>query len=536
VRWWWARAPEADLGALARALEAGRLPPDAALLKAGDRRQVWRLPDVAGGLLVKRFAVRGAEVGRFLVAPSRARAEYRAMEAFCRLGLPTVRPLGFGERRERLLLREAWFVGRLVPDARTVGEAQLQASARGDVAAVRALARGALDVTEQMHRHPWLHRDLHVNNLLVAPGGEVLVTDLHSVRRVPRLTRAMRVASLARLFFSMRPALDLREAPALLRAYAERRAEDADALILEVVAGLDRFERDYVRGRAARCLVRSSLFTAERVHDGRLFRRRTYDAACLREDLLAHPRILQRRDADVLGRSPGSDVTRVTGGGFGGGARVLKVSTRRGLLRGARQWLGLGRARRAWVAARALEVLGLSTPEGLALLERPDGSAVLVTREVAGARGLRSLLEAPQPPPRALRSALALALGHVLGRLARAGLVHHDLSTKNVLVTDPPTPPSGDRRTSPPAEWPRLWLIDLDNMRPGAPFARRGLVRMLGQLGDVPAWVSRTDRRRFALGYERSAGRALPRDVAAEAAARSAARAARRSTRAPAVR
>jgi hypothetical protein len=346
----------------------------------------------------------------------------------------------------------------------------------------------------------------------------------------------MRVASLARLLFSMRPALDLREAPALLREYAERRGEDADALVLAVLSGVERFERDYVRGRAARCLTRSSLFTVERVHDGRLFRRRTYDAACLREDLLAHPRIVQRRDGDLLGRSPGSDVTRVTGGLWAGGARVLKVSTRRGPRQVARQLLGLGRARRAWVAARALEVLGLSTAEGLALLERPDGTSVLVTREVAGARGLRALLQ--EPPPRALRSSLALALGHLVGRLARSGLQHHDLSTKNVLVTDPPTPPSGDRRTSPPAEWPRLWLIDLDNMRRGEAYERHALVRMLGQLGDVPAWVTRTDRRRFALGYERAAGRALPRDVADEAAARSAARAARRqaSTRARPVR
>jgi hypothetical protein len=336
----------------------------------------------------------------------------------------------------------------------------------------------------------------------------------------------------------MRPTLHLDEAPALLREYAGRRGEDADALVLAVVAELERFERDYVRGRTARCLTHSSLFTVERVHDGRLFRRRTYDAACLREDLLAHPRIVQRRDADVLGRSPGSDVTRVTGGSWGGGPRVLKVSTQRGARRVARQALGLGRARRAWVAARALEVLGLSTPEALALLERRDGTAVLVTREVAGARGLRALLQAPAPPPPALRSALALALGHLVGRLARSGLVHDDLSTKNVLVTDPPTPPSGDRRTCPRADWPRLWLIDLDNMRVGPQFERRALVRMLGQLGDVPAWVTRADRRRFALGYAQAAGRALPRDVATEAAARSAARAARRqaSTRAPAVR
>ncbi len=535
VRWWWGAAPEPELQEFTRRLAAGEEPPRETLLKSGDRRDIWRLPAVAGGLLLKRFHVRRSEALRFLLLPSRARAEFRALSAFVRLGLPTVTPLAFGERRRGGLLAECWLVSRLVPAARTLGEAQQAAAAAGDDTRVRELARAAIAVTGQLHRHPWWHRDLHGHNLLLRPDGEVLVTDLHSAWRVPVLTRAMRLANLARLLFSMRASLDLRQAPALLRAYAEERGEDADRLVLDALAALDAFERDYVRGRTRRCLVRSTLFTVESVHDGRLFRRRTFPAAQLREDLLAHSRSVQLRDGDLLGRSAVSDVTRVRGapGGMpdgGSGPRVIKVYTSRGVTTSLRQRVGAGRARSAFVAARRLDVLGLSTPTALALLERPDGTAVLVTAEVAGAASLRALLDAPAPPEAAARGSVSLALGHLVGRLARHGLRHHDLSSKNVLLTPPPTPPSGDRRTSPPAGWPRLWLIDLDNLRAMRPFSPRGLARMLGQLGDLPAWVSRTDRLRFARGYALAADRALPAAVVAAAAGRSAARVSRRAS------
>jgi tRNA A-37 threonylcarbamoyl transferase component Bud32 len=525
VCWWWAVAPPAALAAVARELQAGHEPGGAAVVKAGARRVVWRVPGTAGGLLVKRFAVRGAERWKYLVRPSRARSEYRAMEAFTRLGLPVVRPVGFGERRAGRLLSEAWFIGRLVPDARTLAEALDEAARAGDDARAARLAREAVAVAAELHAHPWLHRDLHAGNLLLDASGRMLITDLHSVWRVPRLGRRQRLENLARLIFSLRGGLDLALAPALLRDYADRRGEPADALVRDALNALAAFEARYVRGRVARCLQDSSLFAVEAAPGGRLFRRRALDPARLSADLAEHERLLAEGGPRVLSRAPRSRVTLV---GAPPDQHVVKEYVSGGVLGALRQALGAGRGRASWVGARRLEVLGIGTAEALALLERRDGSALLVTRALRGSRALRTLAPELQAGPAARRGAVALGLGHLVGRLAREGLRHADLSAKNVFVADGPLPPPRDLRWMPPARAALVELIDLDGLRTMRRFEARGLVRMLEQLADLPVRPSRTDLRRFAIGYAAGAGRELPHEVAEAALAGAEVRAAAR--------
>jgi tRNA A-37 threonylcarbamoyl transferase component Bud32 len=526
ARWWWAVAPSAELAGVARALEAGLDPPGAAPIKSGARRSVWALPDLAGGLLVKRFEVRGGERWKYALLANRARSEYRAMEALVRLGLPVVRPLGHGARREGLGLRQAFFIGRLVPGARTLADVLAECAERRDADGARRWAQAALDLVGELHRHPWLHRDLHAGNLLLDGDRRLLVTDLHSVWRVPWLTRRMRLGNLARLLFSLRGALDLREAPALARRYAETRGEDADALVRDVQRELRRFESDYVRGRVARCLRTSSLFVAGRAPGARLFRLREYGAEALQDDLAAHRAVLQAGGKDVLGRSPRGAVSRV---GAPGAGRVVKEYGPPGVGSALRQALGHGRARRAWLGARRCAVLGLPTPPALALLERGDGSAVLVTRELARAASLRErLAEGAPAPPR--RAQLARGLGHLLGCLARHGVLHHDLSAKNVLLAGE-APAPRDVRDRPPPGCGGLWLIDLDGLRPMKPHDGRGLARMLSQLGDLAQEPSRSDRLRFARAFAAASGREIAPGVIARAQS---ALAARRTARAAA--
>ncbi|MEO8754003.1 MAG: lipopolysaccharide kinase InaA family protein [Casimicrobiaceae bacterium] len=533
VRWWWAAAPAAPLARLADGLAAGRLP-DELPLKAGAGRSVWALPDVSEGVLLKHFKVRGSEALKYLVRPSRAHSEFRAMQAFERLGLPTVRALGFGERRERGRLREAWFLGRLVRNACTLGEAQARALADGDRVRVHDLARRALDVTSRLHRHPWLHRDLHAHNLLLTQSDEVLVMDLHSVWRVPHLTRRMRLANLARLLFSMREVIDLdADAPALLAAYATTMGEPVDRLVADAMRAIDAFEADYVRGRTARCLTNSSLFVSERMPEGRVFRRRTYARETLAEDLERHAAALHT-GTDVLGRSARSLVTRVAA--EDGVGRILKEYLDRGVLQTIRQSCGHSRARGAWVAARRFEIRDLPTPEALALLERPDGSAVLITQALAGTEALTTAIARLAGTPRLLRgaeaierAALSRAVGDLVGRLARAGLRHADLSAKNVLATASAPPRTHDLRVHAHAGSPSVWLIDLDGLKAMAPHDPDGLARMLGQLGDLPPGVTRADRLRFRHAYAAAAGRDLPPSVTKDAARRALLRAERRA-------
>ena len=170
------------------------------------------------------------------------------------------------------------------------------------------------------------------------------------------------------------------------------------------------------------------------------------------------------------------------------------------------------------MGARRFEVLGLPTPEALALLERRDGTSVLVTRALRDGRSLLELAPAlAQDRTPARRAAVALALGHLVGRLARAGVRHADMSDKNVWVVARPAPAPRDLRDAPPEGAANLRLIDLDGLRLMRPHDPRGVARMLGQLADLRARPSRTDLRRFARGYALGARRELTREIAAEA-------------------
>ncbi len=496
---------------------------------------MWALPAESGGVLLKHFRVRGAEAFKYMLRPSRARSEYSAMQAFARLGLPAVTALGYGERRASGRLVEAWFLGRFVPDAQTVGEAQQAAAACHDHERVMALARGSLVLTSRLHHHPWLHRDLHAHNLLLTHEGVLLITDLHSVWRVPRLTRTMRNANLARLLFSMRGVLNLDDdVPELLVTYAEAMALRIDSVVAQVNLALSSFESEYVRGRTARCLTASTLFTTGRLGTGRLYRRRTYSDGNLRADLYGHGSAVQSSDG-VLGRAASSVVTRVDAGPSGHGARVIKEFTQSGLLPSVRQRSGYSRARGAWVAARLLDIYGISTPEGLALLERAGGSAVLVTREAPGAVSLRVRAQELAGRSGAVtgariseRAALARAVGCLVGHLAKFGLRHADLSAKNLLVTAQAPPQSHDMRVRPPPHPPYVTLIDLDGLKRMPAHDSQGIARMLGQLGDLPSGVTRTDLLRFRHAYAAASGRDIPDEVSQAAARQTRARVLRR--------
>ncbi|MHC4846157.1 MAG: lipopolysaccharide kinase InaA family protein [Planctomycetota bacterium] len=532
MRWWWSGAPDEATAALARDLEADRPVEGLRAIKASDRRSVDALPGVSGGLLLKVFQVRDREALKYRIVPSRARAEYSMARSLARRGVPVPDALGYGEQRDGRRLVRAWFIGRLIPDAPTVGDAMRAAAERGDADRVQSLARDALAVVATLHHHPFLHRDLHANNLLLSVDDRMLLTDLHSVWRVPRLTRSMRVGNLARLLCSMRGALDLDHVGELIREHAARTRERVEPFVLDVRAAVDAFDRNYLRGRTARCLKPSTLFMRDSIDGERRYHRREYTAEVFDADRILHDEALAAGGAAVLGHAPASRVTRV---GDEPGRRVVKEYTVRGMLPAWRQRLGLGRARSAWKGARRLEVLGIPTPRTLALHERSDGSALLVTESLGDPPSLRNLAEhSPAGIAPARRAALARALGNVVGRLARAGIRHDDLSSKNVLVVSSPAPSSRDVRTQPDPDWPSVHLIDLDNMTTMPPHDAHGMQRMLSQLCDLPDVISRTDRLRFLRAYAAASGRALPRSVGEASLAGARARAARRAAARPA--
>ncbi len=543
VDWVWAVPPSDELRAFAQDLVRGELPSEGChVIKQNRPRTVWQLPHVAGGLLVKHYRVQRKDAVRALVTPGRAEREYRAMESLCSWGLPTVRPLGYADHRQGVWLKEAWFIGRLVKDAQTLAESLAASQALSTPSLPTAgrrdpwtMALRAAGVVAQLHEHRVWHRDLHAGNLLLGPDDQLLIIDLHSMWRVPRVTRSMRTGNLAHLLHSMRTWINLDDAPRFVAEYAQARGERADELIPHVRRALQAFEADYVRGRSARCMRNSTEFLGRALPEGRVHRLRHYELDTFRADLRRHAEIVSQGGPELLGDAPRCRVSLMDGSAPEGSApragRVVKQYLDHGFYPSLRSRLGWGKARSAWKAARRCQVEGVPTPTALALLERPDGSAFTVTDEVPDALSLETFADrlGPGSEP-TLRHQVAWQVGHVVGRLSRAGLRHDDMSTKNLLIAPWEAAGTGDLRTNPPVGMPEILLIDLDNMVRTAAHDPGALVRMLGQLGDVPEAVTRTDLGRFARGFRSAAGRALPTAVVVRAAALTRVRQARRAS------
>lgn len=525
LSWVWASPPDRSLLDLAARLEESGLPQGLRTLKHNRNRTVWLVPDRA--LVLKHYRGRPAEALKTALMGGRAEREFRAMEEFCRVGLPSARPVAYADRRSGRSLHESWLISEEVQGARSVAQALDVLPADGPEAL--RLARRAMSLTARLHEHPFWHRDLHAGNLLLDQGDELVILDLHSVWRVPRLWDACRWENLARLLFSMRGRVALDRSPALAAHYAAERKDAPELVVAAVQSRLSRFATDAARGRTARCLRVSSEYERQAGNGERGHRRRDYPRAEQARDLAAH---LGRETLQegLLARGRASCVTRT---GPPGAGRIVKHYLPRGPLARLRARLGLGRARGAWRAARRCRVLDVPTPEALAMVECRDGRAWLVTREVWPAVSVTDYAEdltAGRAPHQDRRS-VAWSVGHAVGRLWRAGLRHADLSGKNVLISAGPAEAVADLRMRPLTHWPRVDFIDLDNMRRCRPYSHAALARMLGQLGDVPAGVSATDERRFVLGLELGAGRGLPPGVIDRAAALTAGRQARRCRR-----
>lgn len=84
----------------------------------------------------------------------------------------------------------------------------------------------------------------------------------------------------------------------------------------------------------------------------------------------------------------------------------------------------------------ALAKLGIPTPEIVAYVLYPPGSflqrADVASREISGGRDLADVISRDGGPERA---AALVATAKLVGSLSRAGVRHHDLNAKNILIT-----------------------------------------------------------------------------------------------------
>ncbi|MGE3296243.1 MAG: lipopolysaccharide kinase InaA family protein [Porticoccaceae bacterium] len=333
----------------------------------------------------------------------------------------------------------AWLLAtEFLPGAQSLAErlrSRTAAAADADVAATLALL-GAL------HRAELIQADPHLDNFLFSDDIPHVIdgAGIHPARK-----QNARRANLALFLAQFDPTRDPRLL-ALLPAYGTP-PPDPGKLARAVLRARHRRLRHYRN----KCLRTCGEFIAERRWDRLVVRRRDYANPGL-DALLTAPEA-QLAAGDWLKDGNTASVLRVAAGGA---ALVVKRYN-------IKHWRhGLGRAprrSRAWISwqnANMLALLGIPTPQPLALLEHRFGplrrTAYLIGAYSPGVP-LQDWLRQPrlrQPGDAAVPDWLDRALRDILAALGTACISHGDLKASNFLVDDT------DRRVQ---------LIDLDAMR-----------------------------------------------------------------------
>ncbi|MBI2920352.1 MAG: phosphotransferase [Planctomycetes bacterium] len=444
MSWNWTVAPGAE--ALARALAGSEdewFPPDlAAVVRENSVRTLFR----RDGLFCKFFKKR----------PDQAESEWKALRHLSAAGIPVPRPVAWAR---------APGGGAVLATAEVAGAVPLKAAYRRELLpAVAALLR-------RMHGAGYLHRDLHLGNLLVA-GDAVWVIDVHRGRIGPVGPRDEERA-LGQLAYSLSRTGTVTDVRRLLAAYRP----DADhAWVERILRHADAFRRAHLASRTRRCLKDSSGFQVAREADGLWLVKRPASLAEARALLARHDALCGEGKAVKA-----LDARRITNaGGF-----YVKEWRTSGPFRALRNWIRGTPARAAWIAANGMRVRNLPAPEGVALAEL-RGRSVFLAREAAG-KPLDRYCREDVPRLRDRRPFLD-ALASAVRRLHFRDTHHRDLKANNILADGPM----------------RFAFLDLEDVE-FRRVRRADAVKALAQLNAALPLLTRADRwrmlRRYAAGF-----------------------------------
>jgi tRNA A-37 threonylcarbamoyl transferase component Bud32 len=211
------------------------------IIQSRKGRTCFRMPGRGGSaLVVKRHRPRHwIEAPKYLIARTRACAEWRNAVAFAESGVSTARVLALGETR-RLGF---WTGSELVMEGVFPGSSLTAMLENGaPAAAIRPVLEKLAVQVARVHDAGFHHRDLHGGNVLVRtdanPGKPALyLVDLHEARRLKEAGRSVSVDDLGRLNSSVKLPPKLRLA--FLGRYMECRgwpAHERNSLAREIDA------------------------------------------------------------------------------------------------------------------------------------------------------------------------------------------------------------------------------------------------------------------------------------------------------------
>jgi tRNA A-37 threonylcarbamoyl transferase component Bud32 len=439
------------------------------VLHDNPRRRLIRLSRPGGDLMLKQFRVGSGrhplrERLKIRLGRSPAEREWRNLVALHGAGVPVPAPLALGvlPSGDRLLAM-SFVEGH--PLVTVLGEAT--ATLRGEAAANRRdlLERVGALVT-RMHDAGYIHRDLHVGNLLWTGAGPLLLDLQHAGRRRSHSARNRDLGDLDYSLWrhaSLADRVRLRAAALGVSPPFDTAAREA----LRAVGGAASTRADrHGRSRTRRSLRPGRLYARLRLAEGGGMRLREISEAEVRQALAAHREALASGDRRLIKRD---DRSRISAVEVAGRRLVIKEVPFRGL---ARSFVDLARGsagRRAWLGGHGLIARGVGAAHPLAFVE--SRRAGLVVGSAVLLEDLRSLQDAREVATQGDSEALRDALAGLVATLHRRRIDHGDLKSTHIFLKEE-------------KEGGRLLphLIDLEGVRFPRHFGSKRRLRALAQL------------------------------------------------------
>lgn len=423
------------------------------LLRGDARRRVARIAPAHGDpLVVKHFlppqgSTRWREALKSALGQAPATREWDALRALRRARVPCPRPLA------RATLPRG---GELVVTAAIPGPALVDALAEATPDTELRLASALARLIRALHDAGFVHRDLHVGNVVVGPQGPVLL-DLQRVQR--SRARAARVADWGALDFSLGWAGVGDAARARLR---EGAPEDAAS----VARAARRHAQRHYRRRARHCLRPSESLPRIALGGARGLRVAALAPKAVEAALAAHAALAEGPPVTAtIGRAVSLDTPAVlkrdhralvTAVKAGDRTVVVKEVRKGGWRRRLADVFRGSPARRGWVGGHGLAARGIGAAAPLAMLEsRRLGLPVhslLVCEDLRHAIPVSELSRDATLAARIGAPRLLAALVDLVVSLHRTQVLQGDLQAQHVYLEDGP-----DRL--------RTRLIDLDGVR-----------------------------------------------------------------------
>jgi len=417
---------------------------------------------------------------RMLLRTSQADMEFRHLVAAKKAGLPVPELIFFGRRG-----CDAYLATRLIPGAEPVVETLRRNPDALDDALIDAIAR----LVAQAHGAGFLHRDLHLGNILRDADGHLRLVDMHRLQIRPAVTDTEAARNLGQLDFSLSRAANREKREAVIAAYLKtRQVGMEDAEFRRLVREASRaWGRRHFRSRTRRCIRDGENYAVEHARDFTVYRKAAFKA-----DATALVEASARSPAAILKESPKTRVTVLTDASSGNKICVKEIRNR-GLGAAIERLLRGSRGKRAWINANGLMIRGIATPEPLAY-SVARGAEHFLTRYEENAPTLDKYLRARFEKPgdrKTLREKWEFMreVGRMLANLHGTEVFHKDLKANNMLVAE-----HGGTR--------RFLLLDLDRVRFNRPLTRSEAEFNLACLNAaIPNFVTVTDRLRAFKAY-----------------------------------